>query len=230
MRAMDDHPEITCAGAIFRKSKSLRVKYPELSFNFAEKKNSRLFKYFRRVYISNHLKKVFGYGNTVANGFRLMSNQAEDLPAVLKVCKKMDVKTIVLIRRNILRQAISLTIAQNAGLWVKPESDSDENVKIELDIQRLGKNINYFQRCRSNLENRKHSENAMVIYFEDLSGPKSKETLESIYRFIGVLPGYSPNVEAMKRSKYRLDQRILNYEDTVTFIKKWGLESLLTEE
>jgi len=216
-RALDNHPQILCAGALFRKNKSNRMKYPELSFNYAEKKKSRIYRWFSSPYIKKHLKFVFNKGRSDVTGFRLFH------------CNKMGVKSIVLIRKNIVRQAISLTIAQNAGLWIKKEESGEENSKIQLDTQRLGKNINYFQRCRTLLENTKFKVEPLVIYFEDLSGPNAEMVIKQVYQYLGVIADYSPRVKPMKRSIYKLEDRITNYQETLTLINNKGLGSLITE-
>jgi len=229
-KALDSHPQILCGGALFRKTKSDRFKYPELAFNYADRRKKRGFKWFKNILIRKHLGFIFGSDRADAVGFRLLVNHVEDLPGVLRNCDRMEVSPIILIRKNIVRQAISLTLAQNAGLWMKGEQKIKDSHKIQLDLQRLGKNINYFQRCRSTLENSIFNVEPLVIYFEDLAGPDGDKVIKQVYQHLGVIADFAPKIKPMKTSKYSLKERIINYKETISLIDSKGLSSLITTE
>ncbi|MFT4662281.1 MAG: LPS sulfotransferase NodH [Patiriisocius sp.] len=230
MRALDNHPEVLCAGGVFRKSKSKRLKYPELSFNYAEKKKNKFFSVLPKYFVKKHMEALYSFSEKEIRGFKLMTNHAEDLPSVLTVAKSMEVKAIVLKRKNIVRQAISLTIAQNAGLWIKPKKGSGMNYQIQIDIQRLVKNIKYFQRSKTLLENSEFATDPLVIYFEDLVGDNSAEVIEKVYSYLGVQEKHQSKVEEIKKSKFSLEERIQNYSEVIALLNDNNLAGYITNE
>lgn len=226
MHSLDDHPQIFCAGAIFRKTKSNSIKHPEHSFNMHERRKSRKYRWFKGSVINNHLNSLYQSEKQSSVGFRLMVNQAETTPTILKQLKKRNAVPVVLIRKNIVRQAISLTIAQNAGIWEEDETDGHK--KIELDVNRLNKNIKYFQRSRSELEELASESNAIVVYFEDLINGHREQTLRDLYSKLGVLSEFKTRVSGIKTSKYELKDRISNINEVTNIITKQGLGDLIT--
>jgi len=160
----------------------------------------------KSLYLSNagvekNLQKIFDNIRTKKgfSGFKLMKNQLplinillgnrEDKFILLKMNKNYfpkDTKFIWLIRKNIVRQAISYYLAVESGFWKKERSISVKTPPILFDKYKIAKYVGKIMADNYSWEKffRKNKITPLVFYYGDFVS-EDKKCLLSIEDFFG---------------------------------------------
>jgi len=148
VRSLDSHPNLLCAGEIFKLNDSKNIHHSSFSFTYKRARELKLIKsirLFTRVFIKIHLDTFFSSNDNVKVGFKLMLDQVQVYPYVLKYLTDRNIKIIFLYRENIILQAISYLIAKSTGVWVVDgEKYTHKMERYEININELFSEVERF--------------------------------------------------------------------------------------
>ena len=192
---LDNHPKMRWIGEFFRSKKANR-KYP------TKKHEERI-----RSYIYNDLSST-AINHFDCVGFVWHLTLDSDLPT-----SNVD-KFILLKRRDILYQLISLLIATKTGNW----RDTKSTEQIELNIAQLRYFIDRQEKLYNDFEN--WGVDYKTVFYEDLCD-NFEETHKSIQEYLE-LKHFKLKPSSLIKQETRPIQKIIsNYEEV-----KWTLEDM----
>lgn len=212
---LNSHPDLFCDNEIFNK-------------NAVARKNKivqYLILHFPILYI--YYKKYSSKTNVF--GFKLHQNQLKDTEGILTKLHSKGWKIIHLYRKNILKQAISMKVAQQTGKWIRNAKMPDPEEKFYVDPEKLLahiKNRIFFteQEFRV-LEKLEHLD---VVYEDDLYyQDKWLATTGKIFEYLNTYPVevYTKRIKTDSRPDW---ERIENFEEILDFLSKNGFAHLVS--
>jgi hypothetical protein len=227
-KSLNKHPEIFCDDEIFHFSfknyfspnqfRFLKIRFFPKKINYIInypvtylKLNSFLDKYFR-----NKRGESFK-----AKGFKLMYYQTYYMPGLIDYLKKNDVKIILLLRKNVFRNALSNMRARKTGVY----HHRKENVKTISGLPKLNVNVavlkNKMKRIIHQNKKLKHiAENMdhIKIWYEDFTDWNN--TMNKIFDFLGVSQ-QDVSASAKKLNPDKAEDMITNFIE----VKNWLVEN-----
>ncbi len=171
-RTLDEHPDIFCAGEIFHESKE-NIHHAEWHFanwKITGGKGSKLNKLVNYPNLKwnavNHIRKFFADDLTAkAKGFKLMYSHIKSAPFIWHYMVSSNTKTIVLIRKNTFKTALSRYRMAATGL-----AHSKQNVQssaITVPAQSLLQQTLQLQNVNEKLLSLSEKTDRLVLYYED---------------------------------------------------------------
>lgn len=218
VKSLDAHPEIFCAGEIFLLGGTSF--HGECSFRFWKLPVSK-----KLIYVLNfpnmwmNLKSFLSRFFTAKNGehakgFKLMHFQTAYLPGIIDYIKKNDVKVILLLRENLLKNTLSDLRARHTGIYHNSGKTTEKLPKFHVDTAVLGKKMAEINSINKQLEQTTASMDRLKIAYEDFDNWDA--TMSKILNFINVkdIP-LTPVSKKLNPSK--LEDMIDNYDE----MKNW---------
>ena len=142
IKTIDQHPEILCAGELFFPGHGIH--HQEFQYPFFGKQlitNKKILTVLNKPLLGSHVHKFLdtfyrcaGNDSTNAVGFKLMLGQYNLSPAAFQKSLQ-DKKCILLIRKNLLRMALSKIQASASKVYHVPAQE-DEGKKLPENIQK----------------------------------------------------------------------------------------------
>lgn len=219
---LDQHSEITCSGEIFKLKDCDNILHPEYSFGYEDKSRSARFKLFPSSVIRKHLHSIHSPEGSLF-GFKLMISQTDKMMQIPRILVEEGYRMIVLRRKSILDQSLSVEMAKASDKWVN--KGGEEYRPVELDLERLDKSIRYFERCDQELERVSEGQDAMELQYESFSDDIQK-TLTEVFTFLGVDPSFQAEVNLKRSSEKAYSERISNYTELRSFLNERGYTEL----
>lgn len=149
-----------------------------------------------------------------AKGFKLMHFQTAYLPGIIDYIKKNDVKVILLLRENLLKNTLSDLRARHTGIYHNSGKTTEKLPKFHVDTAVLGKKMAEINSINKQLEQITASMDRLKIAYEDFDNWDA--TISKILNFINVkdIP-LAPVSKKLNPSK--LEDMIDNYNE----MKNW---------
>lgn len=219
---LDQHPDIACAGEVYKLRSCEQILHPQCSFRYDKKLKQLPFRLFPTSVIRKHAKRIRRSSEKVF-GFKLMVSQTDVMMQLPRILEEEGYKMIVLRRSDIVRQCLSVELARSSDSWVN-EGGKEED-EVALDLLRLEKSLKYFQRCDRELERLVNERSVLELEYEAFTKDIPKSITE-ICDFLGVANDFTPKVELKKTSERTYSERIKNYPEVKTFFQQKGFDSL----
>ena len=221
VKSLDTHPEIFCAGEIFLLSGTQF--HGECSFPFWKlplpKKALDLLNYPKMwmslvPFLNRFYTPVKG---EKAKGFKMMLFQTYYTPGLIKYIKKHNIKVILLLRENLLKNTLSDLRARNTGVYHNNGSVVEKLPKFHVDIDALNKKMAEIAGIQKELENITASMDTLKITYEDFENWDA--TMSKVLNFINVKDIALPTV-SKKLNPDKLEDMIENYDEMQTWLKQ----------
>lgn len=217
---LDQHPQVICAGEIFKARDSLKIFHPDCSFRYDERQSSLAFKLWPNVMLKRFVSKIASKRAEVF-GCKLMVSQIDKLPHLPKILDEQGWYKIVLQRRSKVKQILSLEISRALSTWVN--KGSEESNAVHLDIDHLRSTARYLMRSASILDNLEQ-EADLVLTYEDLVADLP-QAMQSIFRSLGLDSDFKIDPPAHRpSSKQSYAERILNFDEVKATLLAEGLD------
>lgn len=217
---LNQHPEIICHYEIFHKN--------EIYYGFEDKnikvnttwdlkeRDQAPYKFLNFIWENNYKNKAVGYN--------IFPNQNDKI--VEESAKDTNIKKIILKRKDILKNFISLKIAMKTQVWSSKDTQNKPVVKdkrIIFDKNEFKKYVFNMNKFYSNLENNiaLNGDDYLVIYYEDFIANK-QETLQKVFNYLDIqeVDLFTKEEKFTKQNSDSLEDLILNYQDLTDFLEK----------
>lgn len=172
VKSLDAHPEIICAGELFFFKGDIfhnEYKFPFWNISFLPAKINYVINYPKIwLTLNSFMKKFFSAEDKSlkAKGFKLMQFQTYYTPGILDYLKKNNIKVIVLIRKNVLRNTLSDLRARHSGVYHN-ENGVKVAAKFSVDLEELGRKMQQIEGFNRQLEKQTEGMNRKIVYYED---------------------------------------------------------------
>jgi len=165
--------------------------------------------------LTSFLNTFFTGKNGVhAKGFKLMHFQTAYLPGILDYIKNNDVKVILLLRENLLKNTLSDLRARQTGVYHNSGKGTEKLPKFHVDLDMLGKKMEEIDGINKQLEQATASMNRLKIAYEDFDNWDA--TMSKVLNFINV-KNIPLTPVSKKLNPDRLEDMIENYNE----MKNW---------
>ncbi|QEC69589.1 sulfotransferase [Panacibacter ginsenosidivorans] len=221
VKSLDRHPEIFCAGEIFLLNGTQF--HGECSFPFWKlplPKKAIYIMNFPNMWmnLSSFLKNFFTPANgEKAKGFKMMHFQTFYVPGMIEYIKKNDIKVILLLRENLLKNTLSDLRARDTGVYHNSGNVAEKLPKFNVDIPQLEKKMEEIAGIQKELENVTSSMNTLKITYEDFENWDA--TISKVLNFINVENIQLPPV-SKKLNPDKLEDMIENYDEMAAWLKQ----------
>lgn len=231
---LNSHPDIHCVKRAFGLEHKIKNPTPDLhsgGFYLYRVKNliNRLRYYFARSgLIGDFLKEdVFNMDSDIKNvGFRMIYDMSLKYPYVSEWAKNNDIKVIHLIRKNILKTYVSSMTAPIHKMHHPREGEKITTVKINLDPDKVIKELNTRLSEIDAQRNRYTSSNYIEVFYEDFVENQDDES-KKLLDFIGADNGHSLKSTLVKINPDSLEHVVENHEEIERALKGTPLEEYL---
>jgi LPS sulfotransferase NodH len=186
--ALNSHPDIKCAGEIFKAINPLRIIYPGFSYSKTKNENfkSKALHYFNRSKIVNdHLNKIYAQNTDTIFGFKLMPRQITRFPTTKTYIIKNNIPVILLIREHYLERLVSIKVASETKVFASKNTSNKIN-KITLNSQSIVHEIELMEKQSIEMKNLANQTKNIKISYEELTVTAIEESQKSIFNFLGV--------------------------------------------
>ncbi len=231
---LDSHPDVQAYGELFQHFRAERVNMPnppvryQVSYQkyLEESFLRRLADRFRQKgLIYKYLEQTYSkFEDKEAVGFKLMYNQAEKRPDIVRWLQENNVKVVHLIRENCLKTFVSLELAKKRGVY--SSTKLLDKTKIVLDTERLQAQLedrkNLIGIHRSMFEANPYIE----ISYEAFIKSRRLET-KRLLAFLNVEETQKLTSELAKSNSNSLKDLIANYEEVAHQLKGSHFEEFL---
>ncbi|MFT4155753.1 hypothetical protein [Parafilimonas sp.] len=226
-KSLNRHPEIFCDDEIFH-------------FSFRDYFSPNQFRFLKLSFLPKKINYVINYPATYirlplfldkyylnkqdehfkARGFKLMYYQTFYMPGLIKYLKKNNIKVILLLRENILRNALSDLRARATGIYHNLEDNEEKRSglsKLKVDIDTLKQKMADIVRQNRQLESIVSNMDYIKLRYEDFG--EWDVTINRIADFLHVaqLP---VTAGAKKLNPDALKDMIENYSEVETWLKQ----------
>lgn len=215
IKSLDNHPDVFCAGEVFFFKGAIyhnEWRYPFIKLPIGSKLNYLV--NYPKIFLSlkNFLNKFFNTNQKgeKARGFKLMHFQTLYTPGIFDYLKNNDVKVIVLIRKNILRNTLSDLRARATKVYHNEKGAADNIPKFKVDLNELGKKMKQIEGFNVQLEKASEGLNRKIVYYEDFEQWES--TLSGVLQFIQVAD-IPVKAVSQKLNPDKLEDMIENYTE-----------------
>lgn len=230
IKTLDTHPAIFCAGELFFFKKGIyhtETQYPFLRIPFIGNKLNYLVNY-PLIFLSvkGFLNKFFtGKPEKAAVGFKLMHFQTYYTPGVMKYLQQSNVKTLVLIRKNVLRNTLSDLRARSTKVYHNEAGNKNAAIpKFNVNIEELGKKMKQIEGFNKQLENDSKNLDRKIIYYEDFEN--WDVALGEILEFLDV-ENIPLQAASKKLNPEKLEDMLENYTKVATWLNENGYSKYL---
>ncbi len=231
VKSLDTHPEIFCAGELFFLKKGIFHKesqYPFIRIPFVGNKINYLVNYPRLLLGLKIFLDRFYSGDGVtrkAKGFKLMHFQTYYTPGIFDYLKNNSVKTIVLIRRNVLRNALSDLRARSTKVYHNESGGKSSAIpKFMVNIPELAAKMTQIQGFNRQLELASKDLDRKIIYYEDFE--EWPQTISGVLKYLQVSDIPLAAV-SKKLNPDKLHEMIENYKELEDWLNKNGYAEFL---
>jgi len=229
VKTLDSHPEILCAGELFFFKKGIfhtENQYPFIRVPFVGNKINYLINYPKLlISLKGFLNQFYSVGNKKATGFKLMHYQTYYTPGIFNYLKNNDVKVIVLIRKNVLRNALSDLRARNTKIYHNEGGNVNAIIpKFKVDIAELASKMKQIQGFNQQLETASKELDRKIIYYEDFEN--WQQTFSGIMQYLEVTD-IPLTAVSKKLNPGNLNEMIENYEELTGWLNKNGYGEFL---
>jgi LPS sulfotransferase NodH len=218
VKSLDTHPEIFCAGEIFLLGGTSF--HRECSFRFWKLPLPK-----KMIYVLNfpnmwmNLKSFLNRFFTAKNGeqakgFKLMHFQTAYLPGMIDYIKNNDVKVILLLRENLLKNTLSDLRARQTGVYHNSGKGAEKLPRFRVDLELLGKKMAEINDINKQLEQATASMNRLKVAYEDFDNWDA--TISKILNFLNVKDIPLTPV-SKKLNPDKLEDMMENYDE----MKNW---------
>jgi hypothetical protein len=226
-KSLNKHPEIFCDDEIFhfsfRKHLSLN-QFHFLKIRFLSKKVNYIINYpFIYLRLNRFLNKYFSNkrsGKFKARGFKLMYYQTLYMPGLIDYLNRNNIKVILLLRKNIFRNALSDMRARKTGIYHHRKEDEkllSGLPKLNVDVAVLRNKMNHIIHQSKKMESIAKNMNCMKIWYEDFSDWSN--TMNKIFDFLGVSQ-YDVSAGAKKLNPDRAENMIANFNEVINWLQQ----------
>lgn len=226
--ALNNHPEIKCAGEIFKAINPLRIIHPEYSYFHTRNENlkSKALHFLnKKKIVTDHLNKIYGQNSNQIFGFKLMPRQIQRFPQTRNYIVEHKIPVILLVREHYLERLVSIKVAAKTKVFGAKNSHQKLN-KIILDTSSLIQDLDKMQAQTNEMKELAEKTNHLIISYEDLTVHKVDETQEAIFTFLNTASGgLESNMK--KLIKNPLDEIIENYEEVAKVLSPSKFNHLL---
>ncbi len=219
---LDQHPDILCAGEIFKKKDTTRILHPEFSFDLPKQKETFAYKLRPNRIVRHHLEKCIR-NQKESFGFKLMTSQIDACPSIEKALNRLDFKKIILIRENLAAQSLSLELARSSDRWINKGASYGKSEKVEIEIRALIKTIGYFKKSMQQLKDLHTDGETLLINYDQLTDHRVK-CLKEICDFIGVESTFDHELSLNPSSSLSYEERISNFSEVERCLNNHGLK------
>lgn len=221
VKSLDTHPDIFCAGEIFLLSGTQF--HGECSFKFWKFPLPK-----KAIYLLNfpnmwmNLKSFLNRFFTPkkgekARGFKLMHFQTAYLPGIIDYLKKNDVKVILLLRENLLKNTLSDLRARHTGVYHNSGASTEKLPKFKVDVETLGKKMAEIDTFNKQLEHVTADMNRLKVTYEEFDNWDA--TMQKVLNFINV-SGKSIAPVSKKLNPDKLEDMIENYDEMKAWLQQ----------
>ena len=226
-KSLNRHPEIFCDDEIFHFS--FRDYFSPNQFHFLKlrflpKKINYITNYpFTYLRLKKFLDRYFTNKpgeNFKARGFKLMYYQTFYMPGLVSYLKKNNIKIILLLRENILRNALSDLRARATGIYHNQDDNEEERSgleKLHVDIKELQQKMNGIVQQNKKLAEVVSNMDHINIYYEDFT--YWDKTMNNIEGFLHVSAA-AISAGAKKLNPDDLEDMIANYDEVENWLKQ----------
>lgn len=204
------HPNILCHYEVFHK-KSIYLAFEKNLIDFSlEDRNKDPQSFVEHLWDNNHGEKTVGYNIFPNQNEQILQASAQD-----KTLKK-----IILKRKDILKNFISLKIASQTGSW-SSNVISNKDKRIHFDLQEFISYVNRMNTFYVNLENNIYLNNddCLILYYEDFIADKQKK-LNEVFDFLGESEFVLPVEHKFKKQNpEKIEDLVINYFELDEFLK-----------
>ena len=226
-KSLDKHPEIFCNDEIFHfsfKNYFSPHQFRFLKVRFLPKKINYIINYPVTYLRLNHFLDEYFINNPNENfkakGFKLMYYQTFYLPGLITYLKKNNIKVILLLRENVLRNALSDMRARATGVYHYQDDNEIQrsglpklNVKTELLKQKMDGIVKQNKKLESLVRDMDY----IKIRYEDFM--EWNTTINRISDFLNV-PKYEISAGAKKLNPVVLKDMISNYTEVDNWLRQ----------
>lgn len=224
-RALDQHPQIFCAGELFHPTD--KIYHNEWHFPFiGEKKKKGLSRTLFSVtnyikgYLSGigHIKKFYATRDAKKiRGFKLMIGHTKDFPSVWKYLLTENYKIVVLVRQNTFREALSSFRARKIGVFHATKEAATTDSKVNVDAVKLKKRVDELEALKQKILKLSEGTNRIIITYEDFENWQSM--LGKVFDFLEVEKiNIQPELRKTSTSNWR--DGVENYAEVEEAMKK----------
>ena len=230
-KSLNNHPEIFCDDEIFHfsfRDYFSPHQFRFWKFRFAPKKINYVINYPRTfIKLKGFLDQFYTNAaneNFRARGFKLMYYQTFYTPGLLSYLKRNNVKVILLLRENIVRNALSDLRARSTGIYHQNENEPVLNglPKLHVDTVALKDKMVRIIDQNKIIEGIVAGMDHIKIRYEDFSDWNN--TMQRITGFLGVSTRVIPE-GAKKLNPVHLEEMVENYDE----MKSWLMENNYAE-
>jgi hypothetical protein len=226
-KSLNKHPDIFCDDEIFHFA--FRDYFSPNQFRFLKikllpKKINYIINYpFTALRMKGFLDNYFtnkAGENFKARGFKLMYYQTFYTPGLLSYLKKNNIKIILLLRENILRNALSDLRARSTGIYHNQEDNEEQRshlTKLQVNTDDLQQKMNDIVRQNNQLTGLVKDMDFMKIRYEDFA--EWDATMKKLETFLGV-PAAAISEGAKKLNPDNLQDMIENFAEVNTWLRE----------
>ncbi|MBG9376851.1 hypothetical protein I5907_11430 [Panacibacter sp. DH6] len=221
VKSLDTHPDIFCAGEIFLLSGTQF--HGECSFKFWKlplpKKAIYLLNFPNMwMNLQSFLNRFFTAARgEKAKGFKLMHFQTAYLPGITGYLKNNNVKVILLLRENLLKNTLSDLRARHTGVYHNSGAGTEKLPKFKVDLTTLGKKMAEIDTFNKQLEQVTASMDRLKITYEEFDNWDA--TMNKVLNFINV-PDNKIAPVSKKLNPDKLEDMIENYDEMKTWLQQ----------
>ncbi len=226
-KSLNKHPEIFCDDEIFHFSFRDYFSPQQFRFwkiRFLPKKINYIINYPRTsLILKNFLDQFYTNKqgeNFKARGFKLMYYQTFYTPGLISYLKKNNIKVILLLRENILRNALSDLRARATGIYHNQDDNEEQRSglsKFTVDTETLKQRMDNIIKQNKKLANIVHDTNYLKIRYEDFTD--WNVTMNRIAKFLNVSTT-EISAGAKKLNPDNLTDMIENYSEVENWLKQ----------
>ena len=159
-----------------------------------------------------------------AKGIKISYNHIDKYPAIADWMKEHQVSVVHLIRRNVLKTALSLATAKKRGFH--QSTQKAEVVKVRLSPARLKRDLARRNRAIQKYQNMFPDNPYLEIEYESLVANREAE-MQRTLQFLGIDEVMPLDTDLVKLNPDALEEIIENYEEVVQALKGTVFEKYL---
>ncbi|MBT5149504.1 MAG: glycosyltransferase [Candidatus Peribacter sp.] len=221
VEVLNRHVEVCCYSELFMGGadlKAYRLK-PEQYMQDTVWRDENPKEFLEYVYNQNH--------SEFTTGFKIFADQNDQACKV--ALEDTSVKKILLHRKNIIRQYVSLHIAVQTGFWLKDTPNKAQNKCFHVYPAALqhfiDKHEAYHEEARNLLK--KTGQEYLELSYEDLVGPEKHKHYREVFDFLEVDASVDVSSNLIKQNPEPLKSLIKNFEEIEKALKGTKYEHCL---
>jgi Sulfotransferase domain len=233
IKSLDQHPEIFCAGELFFFKGDIyhnEQRYPFLRLPVNNKINYLI--NYPKVFLTlnNFLDRFYSEKKNEsikAKGFKLMHFQTYYTPGIFSYLKRKDVKVILLIRKNVLRNTLSDLRARSTKVYHNEGDDAVATIpRFKVDIHELGKKMQQIEGFNKQLVESTENLNRKIIYYEDFEN--WDDTISDVLDYLQVSK-ITLQAASKKLNPDNLEEMIENFSEMSGWLTQNGYGKYLND-